>query len=82
MDVKLKRKVGRHHLAFYRGWLHGIDLKELGDRYLETGIDLRLAKSTLKWIKEEIQKAALRHGKHGTARLLRLPLARRRSGPL
>jgi len=74
MDVKLKRKVGRHHLAFYRGWLHGIDLKELGDRYLETGIDLRLAKSTLKWIKEEIQKAALRHGKHGTARLLRLPL--------
>lgn len=45
-----ERKVGRHHLALYRGWLQGLDLKALADRYLETGLDLRLAKATrLDW---------------------------------
>lgn len=66
------RKVGIHHMAFYRGWLQGLNMGDLGDRYLETGIDLRRARTTLAWIKDVIQQAALRHGKHGMARLLRL----------
>ena len=33
------RKIGRHHLAFYRGWLQGLDLKVAADRYLESGLD-------------------------------------------
>ena len=49
---KIERKIGRHHLAFYRGWLQGVDIKTLADRYLETGVDLRIAKSTLVWIKD------------------------------
>jgi site-specific recombinase XerD len=72
----LDRKLGRHHLAFYRGWLQGLALKTLADRYLETGLDLRLARSTLTWIQDTIRQAALRHGRHGEARLLRLPLSR------
>lgn len=66
------RKVGIHHMAFYRGWLQGLNMSDLGDRYLETGIDLRRARTTLAWIKDVIQQAALRHGKNGMARLLRL----------
>jgi site-specific recombinase XerD len=74
--ANLDRKLGRHHLAFYRGWLQGLALKTLADRYLETGLDLRLARSTLTWIQDTIRQAALRHGRHGEARLLRLPLSR------
>jgi len=70
-----KRKIGRHHHAFYRGWLQGLDLKDLADRYLETGLDLRLAKSTLAWLRDTLSQAALRHGRRGEARLLRLHLA-------
>ena len=73
---KIERKIGRHHLAFYRGWLQGVDIKTLADRYLETGVDLRIAKSTLVWIKDLLTQAALRNGKRGEARLLRSHLAR------
>ncbi|HMZ77049.1 MAG TPA: tyrosine-type recombinase/integrase [Rhodocyclaceae bacterium] len=71
----VERKVGRHHLALYRGWLQGLDLKALADRYLETGLDLRLAKATLVWLRDTLSQAALRHGHRGEARLLRLHLA-------
>lgn len=69
------RRIGLHHVAFYRGWLQGLDLKTLADRYLETGLDLRLAKSTLAWLRDTLSQAALRHGRRGEARLLRLHLA-------
>lgn len=68
------RKFGRHHLAFYRGWLQGMDLKIAADRYLESGLDLRLARATLGWIQAALAMAARRHGKHALVRLLRLPL--------
>jgi site-specific recombinase XerD len=70
----VERKVGRHHLAFYRGWIQGLDLKDLAERYLESGLDLRIAKSTLAWLKDTFRQAALRHGRRGEARLLRLRL--------
>lgn len=73
------RKIGRHHIAFYRGWLQGLDLKTLADRYLETGLDLRLAKSTLTWIRDTIRQAALRNGRHGDARLLRMSISQNES---
>lgn len=76
-----KRKIGRQHIAFYRGWLQGLDLGDLGDRYLDTGIDLRRAKSTLNWIKAEIRQAAIRNGKFGMARLLRLSIQAAISAP-
>lgn len=68
------RKLGAHHFAFYRGWLQGIELRTLADLYLETGLDLRLAKRTLQWIKDTLRQAAIRHGKHSEARLLKLSL--------
>ena len=68
------RKLGRHHLAFYRAWLQSIDLKAAADRYLESGFDLRLAKNTLDWIRTSLAMAARRQGRHADVRLLRLPL--------
>ena len=68
------RKLGRHHLAFYRGWLQGMDIKRAADRYLESGLDLRLARATLTWIQQTLAMAARRHGRFGQARLLRMPL--------
>ena len=72
--ANIARKIGRHHLAYYRGWLQGLDLRLLADRYLETGLDLRLAKSTLVWLRDTVSQAALRHGRRGEARLLRAQL--------
>ena len=34
-----KRKLNLAHFAFYRGWLEGLDLADLGERYLITGRD-------------------------------------------
>lgn len=73
------RKVGYTHLAFYRGWLQGLPLRQMADAYLETGLDLRVAQSTLRWIQDELRRAALRHGQHGRARLLRLRIRESRS---
>jgi hypothetical protein len=71
---KDERKIGRHHLAFYRGWLQGLDLADLADRYLEDGLDLRIAKSTLRWLQDALSQAALRNGRFGEARLIRISL--------
>jgi site-specific recombinase XerD len=50
----------------------------LANRYLETGLDLRLAKSTLAWLRDALSQAAIRQGKRSEARLLRLHLAANR----
>lgn len=68
----MARKLGTTHMAFYRGWLQGLPLRQMADEYLETGLDPRRAKSTLRWVQDELRRAALRHGHHGQARLLRL----------
>jgi len=55
------RKVGYHHFALFRGHLDGLALDRLGDLYLETGTDLRHAKRTLTWIRDELVVAAKRY---------------------
>jgi site-specific recombinase XerD len=67
-------RVGTHHLAFLRGYLEGLDLGAMAERYLETAIapdpDLRVAKSTLKWIREQLMVVARRSGRFPDARLI------------
>lgn len=69
------RKIGREHLALYRSWLQGLDLKVAGARYLPGSTDVRAVRSTLDWIQKSLTMAARRHGRPGLIRLLRLPLA-------
>ena len=71
---KDQRKIGRHHFAFYRGWLQGLTLETLADQYLEDGLDMRVVKTTLHWIRDTLSQSALRHGRKGYARLLRISL--------
>ncbi|HEY8887273.1 MAG TPA: phage integrase family protein, partial [Gallionella sp.] len=71
----VQRKVGRHHIAFFRASLQGLDISEMADKYLETGMDLRRANTTLVWIRDTLRQAALRHGKHREAHLIRLRIA-------
>lgn len=73
--IVVERKIGRHHIAFFRAILLGMDMGEMPDRYLETRMDLRRAKTTLIWIQDTLRQAALRHGKHRDAHLLRMRVA-------
>src|SRR3546814_12310943 len=69
-----QRRIGLHHIAFFRSCFEStLDLQDVADRYLETGKDLAAARRTLKMIQGALIKVALRQGKHGEARLLRLP---------
>ncbi|MDB5794145.1 MAG: hypothetical protein JWR25_524 [Noviherbaspirillum sp.] len=76
-------RVGAHHIAFLRGYFEGLDLAALSSRYLETATapdpDLRIAKSTLKWVREQLLVLARRSGRFGDARLLMIEPERLRT---
>lgn len=74
-DAYRHRKIGRVHLALYRAWLQGLDLKVAGARYLPGSTDTRVVRATLDWVKQSLTMAARRQGRPGLIRLLRLPLA-------
>lgn len=74
MGKESVRKVDLNHLAFYRAWLQGIELREAARHYLSPDIDLREAKTALSWIREALVRAARRQGKLGYARLLRIQI--------
>ena len=58
---KIDLQIGRHHFALFRGTLDGLPLDVLGDRYLETGDELRRAKRILDWVRSELIIAARRY---------------------
>lgn len=62
-------------MAFFRGHLEGLDLATLGTSYLETGSDLPKAKTTLRWIRDQLIAAA-RKEKPALVKLLQIPLGR------
>ena len=68
------RRLGLHHLAFFRSHLEGLDLATLGARYLDTGSDLPKAKATLRWVRDELIAAA-RKDKPALVKLLNIPPA-------
>jgi site-specific recombinase XerD len=72
-------QLGCHHFAFYRGYLDGLDLRTLARRYLETTpddssseMDLRVAKSMVRWIQDQLVVIARRTGNSSTVKLLRV----------
>ena len=72
--IAVERKIGRHHIAFFREIILGMVMSEMSDRYLETGMDLRRTKATLVWIQNTLRHAALRRGKPSDAHLMRIRL--------
>lgn len=73
--IAVERKIGRHHIAFFRAIILGMDMSEMSDRHLETDLGLRHAKTTLIWTQDTPRQAALRHGKRRDAYLLRMRVA-------
>jgi hypothetical protein len=72
-------QLGCHHFALYRGYLDGLDLRTLARRYLETTpddtsseMDLRGAKSMVRWIQDQLVVIARRTGNSSTVKLLRV----------
>ncbi len=71
----IERHLGPEHFAFMRGFVQGLDVVSLWDRYLNIegeSTDARVVKSTLKWIRQSLALLALRQGMPGTARALKL----------
>ncbi len=72
-------RLTRPHFAFYRGYLEGLALGPLARRYLETAIgteaaatDLRIAQSSVGWVRAQLLVAARRSANPTTARLIGL----------
>jgi site-specific recombinase XerD len=71
-------QLGRHHFAFFRGYLDGLDLRQLSGRYIETdagqsgATDLRVAKSLVNWIIDQLTIAARRTGNVAGLRVIRM----------
>ncbi|WP_175949486.1 phage integrase family protein [Burkholderia vietnamiensis] len=66
----VERRIGLQHLAFFRGYLEGLDLAELADQYLEFGRDARKAATTRTWLVTAFVGAARKRHDFATARLL------------
>ncbi len=76
----IRRKIDLSRLAFYRAWIQGIEVKEAANAYLGD-MDLREAKSTIAWIRDELISAARRHKRLDYARLLRIRIPNRNPNP-
>ena len=73
------RKLHVGHFAFMRAVVQGIDMRASWDRYLRVegeATDQRLVRSTIAWIRDEFAAAAKREDRHGTARLVRIDVAK------
>lgn len=58
-------RIGRHHLAFLRGYLNGLKIDEMAKRYLEPvvgPVSKAAAFAQLRWIREQLRAAAHRRG--------------------
>lgn len=74
MTIVESRKIGLHHIAFFRSFFEGsLDIRKMAERYLETGSDIVAARETLKHIQDAFVAAALRQGKDKEAQWLVLP---------
>ncbi|RQP98854.1 phage integrase family protein [Burkholderia stagnalis] len=69
-DAAAARRIGLQHLAFFRGYLEGLDLAELADQYLGIGRDVSKAAATCSWLVTAFVAAARKHHDFSTARLL------------
>lgn len=74
MSIVRTRKIGLHHVAFFRCFFEGsLDIKAMANRYLETGSDIVAARETLKMIQDAFVAAALKIGHDADASWLVLP---------
>ena len=74
-----RRRLHDGHFAFMRAVVHGIDVRSSWERDLRVegeATDQRLVRATIAWIRDEFAAAAKREDRHGTARLVRIDVAK------
>lgn len=75
-----QRRIDVNQFAFLRSVVLGLPLRDAADRYLGEGMDLRLVKRELRWLRTELLAAARRAGAWGDARALALDMAQLPTG--
>ncbi|NMV39858.1 phage integrase family protein [Ralstonia insidiosa] len=68
----MTRRLSRQHFAMYRGYLDGVDVKQLHLTYGETGTDQRLTGRLIATLRDTLAQAARRARDIEAAHLLRL----------
>jgi site-specific recombinase XerD len=73
---RILKGAGRHHFAFLRSYLEGLDIHSMAKRYLENAITPVISTKetllTLQWIRKDLCSIAKRHGKFAYARIINL----------
>ncbi|MEM5766922.1 MAG: site-specific integrase [Bacillota bacterium] len=73
---RILQRAGRHHFAFFRAYLEGLDQYEMAKRYLENATTTRISSkeivTTLQWIRKDLSVIAKRHGKFAYARIINI----------
>ena len=73
---RILQRAGRHHFAFLRAYLEGLNLSDIARRYLESAITGKVSTketlNTLQWIRKDLSALAKRHGKFAFARVINI----------
>lgn len=69
-------RAGRHHFAFLRAYLDGLDIRKMAKLYLESAltpvVSIPETMQTLNWIRRDLATIARRHGKFAYARIINI----------
>lgn len=73
---RILQRAGRHHFAFLKAYLEGLDIREMAKRYLENAVSPKVSMKetllTLQWIRKDLSTLAKRHGQYAFARVINL----------
>lgn len=73
---RILRRAGRHHFAFLKAYLEGLDIRPIAVRYLEDcnsdSISIVEIRKTLSWIRNDLSTLAKRNGKLSYARSINI----------
>lgn len=73
---RILMRAGRHHFAFLRAYLEGLDIKSISKRYLENdtfyAFSMAETLSTLQWIRKDLCNLARQHNKFAYARIINI----------
>jgi len=76
MTTPARRQLSLHHFAFIRGYLQGLPLPALAQRYLNQAVEEGGPRRTLAFVRDTLRALALQHGQLRYARALAIDPSR------